>query len=257
DKDLPLNVQIVGRVEKEKYAREKIVFSGSRHSRVPGYLAIPKGGMAPYPCVIQIHGLSSSKESWWEENGMMGELTKQLLDAGFAVFALDAEYHGERLGNNDFESPTSILNKGLVTLSRDMITQSVIEYRRGIDYLNTRKEIDMDRIGVIGYSMGGMMTFNLGAVDPRVRASVSCVSPVITVPYLPTAVHNSAPYITDQAFLMLMADKDEMNYSVETARRVYELLNAKTKELIFYDSGHMLPREWTVEAVRWMEKYLK
>lgn len=256
DKDIPLEVQIVEQLDKLEYIREKIVFSGTRFSRVPGYLAIPKSEASYYPCVLQIHGLNSSKESWWGENGTMGQLTRQLLASGFAVLSLDAEYHGERLGNNDFESPRSFIEKGWFVRSRDMIIQTVIEYRRAIDYLATRVEIDTSRIGIIGYSMGGMMTFSLSAVDPRIKASVACVPPIITVPYLATAVHNFAPYITNQPFLMLMAENDERNYSMDAAQRLHELIISNKKDLVFYESGHMLPGEWANRATEWMEKYL-
>lgn len=60
-----------------------------------------------------------------------------------------------------------------------MIVQSVIEYRRAIDYLETRSEIDTDKIGLIGYSIGGVMTFILTGIDSRIDVSVACVTPTI------------------------------------------------------------------------------
>ena len=165
DAGIPLEARILDRFEAEDYVREKIVFRGIRNSRVPGYLAIPKSGAPPYPCVLLLHGIGSSKEDWWKEDSFPsgGQLTENLLASGFAVMALDAEYHGERMINNDFESPMVFtFEKGWILRARDMMVQSVIEYRRGIDYLSTQAEIDTSRIGVIGYSMGGMMTFILG-----------------------------------------------------------------------------------------------
>lgn len=258
DRGVPLDVKIAGTTDWEGYVREKVVFSGvDPDSRVPGYLAVPQEGTAPYPCVFLIHGLNSSKESWWQFGGPMNELTRQLLAAGFAVMTLDTEYHGERLANNGFESPRSFAEKGWYTHFRDMVIQSVIEYRRALDYLTTRPEIDAGRIGVVGYSMGGTMAFNLTAMEPRIRTSVACVTPVSAAPMQPTAVQNSAPYITRQPFLMLMADKDEMNYTIQQAQRLYEMLATPTKDLVVFDSGHMLPREWVDPAMEWMQKYLK
>src|SRR5690606_30426828 len=190
DLSIPLEARVVNKLEKPGYVREKIVFRNTTGGQVPGYLAIPKIKTGPYPCVLLVHGLTSSKESWWEENSPMGKLTEDLLASGYAVLSLDAEYHGERVINNNFESPLSILEKGWFVRSRDMMIQSVIEYRRAMDYLATRAEIDTSRIGVVGYCMGGIMTFILSATDSRVRMAVACVSPIITVPYLPTAVHN-------------------------------------------------------------------
>jgi dienelactone hydrolase len=255
DKNIPLETKIVDRIDKQEYIREKFVFRGPR-SKVPGYLAIPKNISAPVPCVLLLHGITGSKENWWDENSPMGQLTRQLLASGFAVLTLDAEYHGERLANNNFESPIELIKREWFVQSRDMMIQTVIEYRRVIDLLAARPDIDSTRIGVIGYSMGGVMAFNLSAADPRIKASVSCVSPVISVPYLPTAVHNSAPYIS-QPMLMLMADKDEKNYTKDQAQQLYNITGSKIKELYFYDSGHILPAEWINRAAEWMEKYLR
>lgn len=259
DQGIPLEARIVERLDEPGYVREKIVFRGPRNSRVPGYLAIPKNGSAPYPCVILLHGIGSSKESWWEDNSFSsgGQLTKKLLKSGFAVLTLDAEYHGERSANNDFESPEVFtFQKGWYMRARDMIVQSVIEHRRAMDYLATRNEIDTSRLGIIGYSMGGMMTFNLTAVDPRIKVAVACVAPILKEPYSAMAVHNFAPFITSQPFLMLMGNTDERNYTKEEAQQLHDIIISNTKEMVFYESGHKLPGEWTKRATEWMEKYL-
>lgn len=105
DKDVPLEAKIISKLEKEDFIREKIVFNGIMNSRVPGYLAIPKNGTAPYPCILQVHGLTLSKSDWWENSYDYGEvLTKKLLSLGYAVLALDMKYHGERIIENDYET---------------------------------------------------------------------------------------------------------------------------------------------------------
>lgn len=255
DQGVDLDVQVVERSDFHGHAREKIVFNGSRKVRVPAYLALPKGAAGPAPCVLLLHGLTSSKESWWRADDTMSQLTRRLLDAGFAVMALDAEYHGERLAHNDYQSATALLDKGWFTASRDMMIQSTIEYRRALDYLGTRTEIDAARIGAVGYSMGGIMTFMLAAAESRVKAVVTCVSPVIKVPHLVTNVANSAPYLR-QPLLMLMATQDERNYTETEARQLLALAGSEAKDLKFFASGHMLPAEWTPEAAAWMQRHL-
>jgi dienelactone hydrolase len=260
DKDIPLDARTVDSISEANYVREKIVFNGNRDSRVPGYLAIPKNGKAPYPCVLQLHGIISSKEEWWKEGSFSSgkKLTQELIDAGFAVLALDAEYHGERLSNNDYESAgVFTFQKGWLQRTRDMIVQTAIEYRRAIDYLSIRSEIDTSRIGIVGYSMGGMMTFILAAIDPRIKVSVACVTPILKDKYSTINVFNFAPYITSQQFLMLMGLNDEFNYSKDNAEQLGSLIKSKTKEILFYKSGHKLPSEWTKKAHDWIEKYLK
>lgn len=260
DKNIPLEAHVAGKTDETGYTREKIVIRSPSDNRVPGYLAIPKGGSPPYPCVLLLHGIGSSKESWWKPGNFNsgGNLTQQLLDANFAVMSLDAEYHGERLANNDFESPEVFtFEKGWFGRTRDMVVQSVVENMRAIDYLTTRRDIDTARIGVIGFSMGGMMTFNLAALEPRVKVAVASVTPILKDPFSPLAVQNFAPYIKDQPFLMLMGKQDVNNYSVAEAQKLHQYIPSASKKLVFFESGHQLPVDWTKQATAWMVNHLK
>lgn len=200
---------------------------------------------------------------WWEdESGCYGGLlTRELLLAGFAVLALDAQFHGERRVNNDYKSPTVILFKQkLYNKFNVLIIESVIDYRRALDYLETRPEIDMDRIGVIGFSMGGAMTYDLVVVEPRIKVAVDCVGPAFKSPAWPAAFAPWAPYNFAQAidstpFLMLRANSDEY-CPIEDTQELYELVKSPTKEIVFYDNGHRIPKDYTPKAAEWFKKYL-
>lgn len=266
DKDIPLDARIaaeedwlIERFEKLDYpvkSREKIVFTGGRGDRVPGYLGIPKAGSPPYPCVLTIHGGTNRKLSWWEDDSFNygGLVTKELLSAGFALLALDAQGHGERIKNNDYESFRTIYGKYRNKLAANFI-ESVIDYRRAIDYLETRPEIDIDRIGVIGYSFGGSMTYNLTAVEPRIKVAVACVAPPYKEHTTWGAFH-FASHIGARPFLLLYARLDKPD-RVEGAPELLDLIDSPTKELVWYDSGHRLPPEYVNKAAEWFEEYLK
>ncbi len=118
-------------------------------------------------------------------------------------------------------------------------------------------EIDSSRFGVIGYSLGGMMVFNLSAVDSRIQAAVASVTPILNEPSSALAVYNFAPYIDDQSFLMLMGERDTRNYSKNEARQLYEMIKSNDKLLVFFESGHKLPGEWTEKASEWITQNLK
>ena len=260
DEEVPLEARRVERIEQPGSVREKLVFRGIRDSRVPAYLALPTHGEPPYPCVILLHGIGGSKEGWWlEEASHSGRLlTDGLLAAGYSVLALDAEYHGERLANNDYESATVFtFQRGWIQRTRDMIVQTVVEHRRAIDLLETRDDVDATRVGIVGYSMGGMLTFMLAAVEPRVSAAVACVPPLMREDHSPIAIHHYAPRITSQPFLMLVAEEDPANITPEEARRVHDLIASPAKELGSYEGGHLLPPEWTGRAVDWMSLALE
>jgi dipeptidyl aminopeptidase/acylaminoacyl peptidase len=103
---------------------------GGKH--LPGYLAIPnKPG--PVPCVVFIGGADAAKEEIYFTGG------KRLVDRGFAVLMLDGPGQGEaRLMRNIY-----------ACADWDTIGQALF------DTVASRPEIDKDRIGLLGISMGG------------------------------------------------------------------------------------------------------
>lgn len=267
DKEIPLDTAVVEIMDQEKYVREKIVFRGARDLRVPGYLAVPKTESPPSPCVLQIHGMTLSKEDFWGSDSYhKGHLlTPALLDAGFAVLALDAQYHGERIIFNDFQSTRVMLfRKHWINRWREMVVQTIVDYRRAIDYLETRKEIDPERIGVIGYSLGGIMSFVLSGVDSRINVITACVSPTLMRQRWPNQHNISAisPFnfvraIKGRPILMLMGRNDDFNYTVEEARALFDLIEGESKEIAFYDCQHRLPDKHVSKAVEWFKNHLK
>ena len=176
DATIPLESRVVEKVKKDDLTREKVVFRGVQGFLVPAYLQLPPDAAGPFPCVLLMHGWSGSKEDWWRDGNYVsgGNLRQALLAAGFAVMAIDAQCHGDRIVQNDFapvnhfvdESAGGNPRKGYFTQS-DIYVQTVRNTHRAIDYLTTRAEIDNGRIGVVGYSMGGTQTFLLTGVEPR------------------------------------------------------------------------------------------
>jgi len=85
--------------------------------------------------------------------------------------------------------------------------------------------------------------------EPRIRAAVAAVTPILEEEHSALAAHNFAPYVGESRFLMLMGSEDSRNYSEKDARRLHALLGSPVKELSFYESGHRLPVDWTRVAV--------
>ncbi len=163
DRSVPLDAEVT-RVSTTRLARvERLRYRGADGEEVPAILSLPTSGDAPYACVLLGHGLRGDKH--WPE------VFDLLAQGGFAGFAIDARYHGERRDHAAlqrlFDDP-SVLER--------MLRETVIDMRRGIDYLETRPECDPERIGYIGASMGGFLGTMLAGVDDRVQAPVFLVS---------------------------------------------------------------------------------
>lgn len=267
DKDVPLDPIIIKQSETEDYTLEKIAFKGADELLIPGYFALPKKGTLPYPCILHLHGMTLSKEQWWEDDSWHKgpPLSPKLLENGFAVLAIDYPLHGERGILNGYENTAQMLfRKRMIYKFRNMVINGVIDSRRALDYLESREEIDSTRLGVIGSSIGGTLSLLLTGVDSRIKVTTALVSPTLIRPIYEGQpdISSIAPYNFIRAFnrrpvLMLMGKHDDFNYTVEGARALYKLIDGDTKEIHFYDCGHRLPEEHASKALNWFSTHLK
>jgi cephalosporin-C deacetylase-like acetyl esterase len=166
DKNLPLDPQVSVAEETPAYTCYKVVYRSAHDQRVPAFLVLPKNRSEDQklPCVILMHGLGGDKS-------MLKMLWPMLTNAGYALFAIDAQYHGER------KPKDALPFFGVYPYySRDALIQTVIDLRRAVDYLETRSEIDPKRIGYIGASMGGILGAMFAGVDDRVQAPILLVA---------------------------------------------------------------------------------
>jgi dienelactone hydrolase len=257
DKTYPINARKVREFKDYGTTFEKLVFDSFHDGLVPALLAVPSEGDGPFPVVMLLHGLTSKKSNWLENEGFThgGQITAGLLAQGYAVMALDAQYHGERAVYNNYIDPGEmVFQRGWSVRYAKLIEQTIVDYRRAIDYLETRDDIDTDRLGILGYSMGGYMSFILGAVEPRVKAIVACVTPA--TPNFPAGAFQFAHDLGGTPLTMMMGKTDQF-YSIEQAQWLYSLVPGNDKALHLFDSGHSLPVEYTSQSVKWLTSTLK
>jgi len=255
DAEIPLDARVVELTETDTTVRRKVVFRGTRGFLVPGYLEFPKNAEPPYPCVLLCHGWSGGKQNWWEDDNYIsgGAARKALVEKGYAVFALDAQGHGDRIAENDYSvvnvynEPGAPPRKNYFSL-REVIVQTVVDYRRGIDYLAARGDIAMDRLGLLGYSMGGFHTIALTAVEPRIKLAAGCVIPVTWSEDPILAPANYARGLRGRPYCMLMGGEDTLCNETQ-AKQLYSLIEGPDTELHVYDAGHRLPVEYVPDAV--------
>jgi len=250
DKNIPLDAKVVAKQELPTGNREKIVFTKINQSRVPSYLVIPKDGAVTHPVVLIVDGIYGSKERWFEDASWPkgGLVTTPLLKSDFAIMILDAVYHGERSADNDYApvpAPWELPNT-----ARQMIMQTAIEYRRAMDYLSTRSDINTTRIGMLGLSMGALITFSLTSFDSRIKSAIAGLAPV----QFGSSVF--APHIGYNSFLMFMGNKDGY-YTMKEARELYDLISVPKKEFVEYNAGHEPPVEYVGKVTDWFIENLK
>ena len=173
----PLNAKVTGKLERENFTVEKIIFESHPGFYVTAALFIPKKLPKPAPAVIYCSGHT--------ELGFRSDVYQRvminLVEKGFVVFAFDPIGQGERLqyadpqtGKSKVGGPTTEHSyAGVQTLltGTSLSDYFIWDGVRAIDYLETRKEVDAKRIGITGRSGGGTQSALIAAYDERVYAA--------------------------------------------------------------------------------------
>ena len=171
EKRCPLNAKTVAVVKRDGYVVEKVLFESWPGIHVPANLFLPDNPnyAAPYPAILLPCGHSGNgKGSEGYQRG--GVLAAQ---AGMACLIYDPYDQGER-GQGVRSSNVHAHNRiGALAalLGGSMARFRIWDGMRALDYLETRKEIDAARLGVMGNSGGGTMSSLLMAVEPRLKAA--------------------------------------------------------------------------------------
>lgn len=159
---------------------EQLTFASERKTsgeieRVPLLLLRPAVSDRPLPAVIVLHGTGGSKEGL---RPFLGELVQR----GMIGVAIDARYHGDRSGGAEGSAAyVAAITKAWRTpvgepQEHPFYLDTVWDLWRTIDYLETRGDIDGARLGMIGFSMGGIQTWLAASVDERIRVAVPAIS---------------------------------------------------------------------------------
>lgn len=222
-------------------SRIKLSFTNLRGETVTALYQRPDGP-GPFPCVALLHGLGGSKEQLFAL--MAPELVKQ----GFAVLALDAALHGER--KVEGKSPQAAFLK--------VVPDTVKDWRQALDWLSTRPEVNKNRIGLLGYSMGAFQGSILMGVEPRFQAATLCVGgdPFVTFPGAALASpSNFIGHATPRPVYFANGTKDT---TVTPAASKVLLSAAKAPKVVnWIESGHLLPAEEVKKGLSWLALRLK
>jgi dienelactone hydrolase len=136
--------------------------------RAEAAFAMPDRGAGPFPLVITQHGIGSSPERTFglnDESNVYKHYASALLSAGFAVLA---PFNLAGVENrNRVERMASLGGTTLPGIE-------LVRLQRLLDVVLVRKEIDAERVGMWGISLGGMATQFWTPLEPRITVAISC-----------------------------------------------------------------------------------
>jgi len=176
------NASVMGTIQREGYSVEKILFESQPRFLVTGVLFLPdpKKFSPPWPAVLVVCGHSA------EGKLQVGYQTGTALAAlnGLAAMIIDPVGQGERNqvltkeGLPTIKGSTtehSTLGTGATLVGWNTARWMIGDGMAAIDYLQSRTDIQGDKIGCMGNSGGGTQTSYLMALDGRIQAAApSC-----------------------------------------------------------------------------------
>ena len=233
--------------ETPDWRRERVSFdSAYGNERVPALLFLPRGARPPYQAVVY----SPTLEAFYfrSSDDIRTVPFEHIVRSGRAV--LHPIYFGtyERYLRKPISGMSDV---------RDIVTQSVKDLRRGLDYLESRPDFDHQRVAMLGLS--DSLSVIAPAVDERLKATVIQGGGLVDLGRPPeTDPFHFAPRVRVPA-LVLAGRYDPLLEAVR-GPRLLKLLGtpATDKRLVFVDSGHSLRRspEVVKETLDWLDRYL-
>lgn len=175
----PLGPVVTKVQQRPGYRVENVMFQSRPNFWVTANLYVPTSGTGPFPGIISPCGHYAPARTYEAYQYLYQDLVR----SGFVVLAYDPIGQGER---RQFWNPQTNVNEigGSPTWEHDMpghllflLGENLTEYRvwdgmRTIDYLETRPEVDAERIGCTGHSGGGTLTLYISSIDERVQCAV-------------------------------------------------------------------------------------
>ena len=200
----PLNAKEGPAVQCDGFTLQNVLFESQPGVYVVGHLALPSDGAAkpPYPAVLMPLGHSDTGIL----NPRYAAHMAMTARAGFAAFAWDPIAQGERQQASDgrrtihdcAEEHSSIGARGWL-VGWNFARFRIWDGMRAIDWLETRKDVDCSRLGVMGTSGGGTMSAYMQALDDRIKVAFpNCFVSSIREVFAERGCHDAEQFFWNQ-----------------------------------------------------------
>ncbi|MCX7711410.1 MAG: prolyl oligopeptidase family serine peptidase [Clostridia bacterium] len=233
------------------------------------------------PLLLVSHGFTGKKEAMNKDHKL-----EDLAEMGYYVVALDNRMHGERPGTSFTVEAVKSLGKLDVYVIRKAIKETADDIKVLIDTYSKEEIIDKDKIGMMGVSMGGFVTYRAMVIDDRIKVAV----PFISSPFwddipgdIPKEISleqteeqkknleiyaneyspgNQLDKFYPRAILGQVGDSDK-HFKVRRVedfygklKKEYEKDPDKLKLIVYPNVKHEVTEEMWENALEWLKKYL-
>lgn len=273
DAKAPLDVKEAGREKRQGATVVDLTYASPRGGRVPAYLVVPEG-RGPFAAVLFGHWMMPG--SPMRNRREFLEEAVVLARAGAVSLLIDAPY--VRPG---FVRETDEMRQAVQ--SAEAARQQVVDFRRGLDMLLARRDVDRGRVAYVGHSFDAHVGSILAAVEKRVGSFVLMAGAyadeeyvfdpgnkdmlemrrrvgndeVIRAYFREYAWDEPAHFVghSAPAAVFLQYGRRDKPITEAMARRDFARFS-EPKRIGFYDAGHELDAAARRERVEWLAQRL-
>jgi Dienelactone hydrolase family len=269
----PPKLRIIAEEEIDGLIRQHVEYESESGLFVKGYLLKPKGIVKPLPGVVALHSTSDNKMLYIAgiETGKIVQLGFKMAKQGFVVFCPMCFLWHEK-EDKTYEQQVEIFQERH-PYSKGM-AKMLFDAQRAVDVLVSLKEVDSNRIGALGHSLGAKEAFYLGAFDDRVKVIVSNEGGIgidfsnWDAPwYLGKEInsfghehHELLALCAPKPFLLIGGDSADGSISnpyIDAVKPVYELYGKPQNIYLFnHGQGHMIAPEAEKLTYDWIAEHL-
>jgi serine/threonine protein kinase/formylglycine-generating enzyme required for sulfatase activity/dienelactone hydrolase len=236
----------------EDWTTERITYTAAYgNEQAVAYLLLPKKSKPPFQTVLFFPGDGALVLRTFSISPTTS--LDAILRSGRAVLCPVFKGTYERGDGTESSEPN------MTGTWRDHVIMWAKDASRAIDYVETRPDLDHEKLAYYGYSWGAGMGGIIPAVEPRIKV---CVLALVGFDFQrPLPVVDTINFVSrvKQPVLMLNGRYDFF-YPVQSAQEpFFRLLGSRNdqKKHLLYDTGHNLPRnEFIKETLNWLDQYL-
>ena len=235
--------------ESDEWIRQWVEFNAAYgNERMAAFVFIPKKGTPPYQTVVYYPGSGAIHTNSSKDMKPHAYIINSGRAIVYPILKSTYERRDELISDYPDES----------VFWKEHIIMWVKDFMRTIDYLETRKDIDVDKIAYYGSSWGGAMGAIVPAVEKRFKISMLLVAGLLQQRSLPEV--EQYHYLPRNTIPTLMLNgKYDFFFPYESSQKpFFELLGTpeKDKKLLLYEGSHSVPRlELIKEVLGWMDQY--
>ena len=252
--NIELHDTIISRSENEKgWIFEKVVFDAAYdNERMIAYLFLPTNTEPPYQSVIYGPGSnvlhvdkSDDLENFFEFSAFCEFLVRNGRAVVFPIFKGSFERR---------EETPFWANPGTHQYTTNL-SRIIKDYRRCLDYLETREEFNIDKIAFYGVSMGPIFGSYITAVDPRIKSNIFYAGGLNRIGRPEADMAYFLPRVKIPT-LMLNGRFDSL-FGLDAIMGMYNLLGTpdEDKKLVLFESDHLAPMADVIsETNLWLDQ---